>query len=235
MQPIARPLAAAGKPINVMLVDDHQTMLWGLERLIDGTGPRMKVVGTATNCEDALAQADRLMPDIIVLDLDLSGRSAIDILPALLAHSGSRALILTGERQQKTLDLAVLGGARGVLRKDAPAGEVLEAIEKMHRGELWLDRETVGRVFVEMMESRKGPKPDPEAEKQASLTEKERKIVATIVAANGASNKALAARLFITEHTLRNHLTSIYQKLGVVNRLELYVYAVKHGMGKAAN
>jgi len=67
------------------------------------------------------------------------------------------------------------------------------------------------------------------------LTEKERKIVATIVAANGASNKALAARLFITEHTLRNHLTSIYQKLGVVNRLELYVYAVKHGMGKAAN
>ena len=71
-------------------------------------------------------------------------------------------------------------------------------------------------------------KPDPDAEKTASLTARERKIIHVIVQGNGALNKTLADRLFISDHTLRNHLTSIYQKLGVNNRLELYVYALKH-------
>ena len=231
MQAVAT--AAGMKPISVMLVDDHQTMLWGLSKLIDGQSPRMKVVGTATSCEEAVDQVGRLVPDVIVLDLDLSGRSTLDILPTLLSNSVSRALILTGERQQKTLDRAVLGGARGVLCKDASAEKVLEAIEKLHLGGLCLDGDAVGRVFAEFMEAKKPARIDGETEKQSALTGKERKIIGTIVEANGASNKALAARLFITEHTLRNHLTSIYQKLGVANRLELYVYAVKHQLGKA--
>ena len=235
MHAAAVAAAQTARPISVMLVDDHQTMLWGLEKLIDGVSPRMKVVGTARNCEEALAQVDRLMPDVIVLDLDLNGRSALDILPTLLSNTVSRALILTGERQQKALDQAVRGGARGVLRKDAPAEEVLEAIEKMYQGELWLDHETVSRVLLEMMDSKKTLKHDAETEKQDTLTAKERKIIRTIVDGNGASNKTLAGRLFITEHTLRNHLTSIYQKLGVANRLELYVYAVKHQLGKPIN
>ena len=225
-------MQTAEKPIGVMLVDDHQTMLWGLSRLIDGENPKMKVLGTARTCEEALEQVGRLVPDVIVLDLDMQGRSSLDILPKLLSNSHSRALILTGERQQKTLDLAVLGGARGVLRKDAPAEEVLGAIEKIHAGELWLDRDTISRVFTGFMDSRKAPKLDAEAEKHATLTAKERKIIQTIVQANGASNKAVAGRLFISEHTLRNHLTSIYQKLDVSNRLELYVYAVKHQLDK---
>lgn len=219
------------KPIGVMLVDDHQTMLWGLSRLIDGEKPRMQVVGTARNCEEALEQVDQVIPDVILLDLDLGGKSALDILPGLLSNSVSRVMILTGERQQ-TLDLAVLGGARGVLRKDAAADQVLQAIERMHKGELCVDNETMGRVFAEFVDSKRTPKVDPEAEKQAALTCKERKIIHTVVDGNGASNKALAERLFITEHTLRNHLTSIYQKLGVSNRLELYVYAVKHHLDK---
>lgn len=222
----------AEKSIGVMLVDDHQTMLWGLSRLIDGESPRMRVVGTAGNCDDALEQARKVVPDVILLDLDLDGKSALDILPGLLSNSVSRVLILTGERQQKTLDLAVLGGARGVLRKDAAAEHVLRAIEKTHNGELCLDNETMGRVFAEFIDAKRPHKIDPEAEKQATLTAKERKIVHAVVDGCGASNKTLAERLFITEHTLRNHLTSIYQKLEVANRLELYVYAVKFQLGK---
>jgi len=222
----------AGKPIGVMLVDDHQTMLWGLSKLIDGEKPRMQVVGTARNCEEALQQVDRVIPDVILLDLDLGGKSALDILPGLLSNSVSRVLILTGERQQKTLDQAVLGGARGVLRKDAAAEQVLLAIERMHNGELCLDSETMSRVFAEFVDSKRAHKVDPEAEKQATLTVKERKIIRAVVDGSGASNKALAERLFITEHTLRNHLTSIYQKLEVSNRLELYVYAVKHQLDR---
>ncbi|MET3378023.1 response regulator transcription factor [Variovorax paradoxus] len=226
MQPVAHS-------IGVLLVDDHQTMLWGLSRLIDGEQPRMRVVGTASCCEDAVATSDDLAPDVIVLDLDLDGRCAIDILPRLLSNEVSRVVVLTAEREQRTLDLAVLHGARGVMRKDAPAQQVLEAIERVYKGELCVDAQTMGRVFSELTSTKKPPKADPAAARLASLTQKEREIVRVVVTGSGASNKALAAKLFVTEHTLRNHLTSIYQKLDVTNRLELYIYAVKHQLDTA--
>ncbi|WP_211443700.1 response regulator [Collimonas humicola] len=221
----------ADATIRVMLIDDHQTMLWGLSKLIDGEKPKMEVVGTARTCEEALAKIDQLVPDVILLDLDLDGKDALDIIPALLSNLVSRVLILTAERKQSTLDVAVLRGARGVLRKDVPAEQVLKAIEKTHQGELWLDRETLGRVFGELMNPVAVRKPDPETEKKDTLTAKEQKIIRTIVEGSGASNKALSQRLYISEHTLCNHLTSIYHKLGVSNRLELYVYAIKHQLG----
>lgn len=214
-----------------MLVDDHHTMLWGLEKLIESEKPRMEVVGTASTSVEALEKAASLCPDVILLDLDLDGTSTIEILPALLSNPASRILIFTGAREQATLDLAVFRGARGVLRKDASAEQVLKAIEKTAEGEIWLDRETLGRVFTEFMSPKSSKKLDPEIEKQESLTGRERKIVHAIVEGSGALNKVLAQRLFISEHTLRNHLTAIYQKLGVSNRLELYVYAVKHQLG----
>ena len=216
------------KTIRVMLVDDHQTMLWGLSKLIENEKPRMEVVGTAKTCEEALAKIRVLSPDVILLDLDLGGTSALDILPALLTNPASRVLIFTGERQQTTLDLAVFRGARGVLRKDASAEQVLKAIEKTAEGEIWLDRETLGRVFSGFMSPQSAPKHNPETEKHSSLTARELKIIHAIVQRSGSLNKALAQQLFISDHTLRNHLTSIYQKLGVSNRLELYVYAIKH-------
>ncbi|WP_432725275.1 response regulator [Variovorax sp. W6] len=225
----------ATHPIGVLLVDDHQTMLWGLSRLIDGEHPRMKVVGTACCCEDAVATSESLAPDVIVLDLDLDGHSALDILPRLVSNEVSRVMVLTGEREQRTLDLAVLQGARGVMRKDAPAQQVIDAIERVHNGELCIDAQSIGRVFYELTAVKKQPKIDPEVVRQSSLTHKEREIIHTVVTGSGASNKALAAKLFVTEHTLRNHLTSIYQKLGVGNRLELYIYAVKHQLDAAAH
>jgi two-component system nitrate/nitrite response regulator NarL len=220
--------------IRVMLVDDHQTMLWGLSKLIESENPRMAVVGTAQTASEALAKIGQLCPDVILLDLDLGGSSAIDLLPALQSYPQSRVLIFTGERDQAKLDMAVFQGARGILRKDAPAELVLKAIEKTAEGEIWLDRGTLGRVFSEFMAPKAAEKPDPEAAKKASLTARERKIIHVVVQGNGALNKTLAQRLFISDHTLRNHLTSIYQKLGVNNRLELYVYALKHGLDSSA-
>ncbi|RJG03658.1 response regulator [Noviherbaspirillum sedimenti] len=221
------------KPIRVLLVDDHQTMLWGLGKLIEGENPRMEVVGTASNCEEARDKAGTLMPDVILLDLDLEGRSSLDYLPAMLANGVSRALILTAERQQAILDQAVQHGARGVLHKIASAEQVLKAIEKVHQGELWIENEMLSRVLGKFMSPATKSAPDPEMARIAQLTLKERKIIDTIVRESGASNKVIAQRLFISEHTLRNHLTSIYQKLDLSNRLELYVYAVKHALDSA--
>jgi len=221
------------KPIRVMLVDDHPTILWGLTNLIESERPRMELVGTANSCEAALAQVRKAAPDIILLDLDLQGKCAVDVLPELLSSPGSRALILTGTRDLAILDAAVQQGARGVLQKDASAEQILKAIVKIHEGELWLDRETMGRLFNDFMTSPQSRKIDPELTRQAALTAKERTIISAIMVETGATNKMIADQLFISEHTLRNHLSSIYQKLAVSNRLALYVYAAKHQMGNA--
>jgi len=228
----ATPLAAE-QPIRVMLIDDHPTLLWGLEKLINAETPRMSVMGTARNTEEALACLAHETPDVVLLDLDLDGESGLVLLPALLKQTQTRVLILTGERQQNVLDQAVQKGARGILRKDASAEHVLKAIEKTHEGELWLDRGTLGRVFTEFRDPTSARKPDPESLRQASLTARERRIIALVVQSQGASNKSLAQSLFISEHTLRNHLSSVYQKLDVANRLELYVYATRHQLGAA--
>ena len=219
-------------PIRVMIVDDHPTMLWGLEKLISGEQPRMEVVGTACNAEEAYTHIRNVVPDIVLLDLDLDGQNGLDLLPVLLLNPATRVLILTGERQQSVLDQAVQKGARGILHKNASATQVLKAIEKTHDGELWLDRGTLGRVFSEFRDTSTAVKMNPDAEMQASLTVRERKIIDMVVKGQGASNNELAERLFISPHTLRNHLTSIYSKLNLGNRLELYVYAVKHQMGQ---
>jgi two-component system nitrate/nitrite response regulator NarL len=164
-----------------------------------------------------------------VLDLDLGGTCSLSVLPALLAAGAARVLVLSGTRDQATLAQAVRGGARGIVSKDAPAELLLQAIAKVHGGELWLDADMLGRVLGELME----PTPArPAADARlATLTAKERKVLDAIVEGSGASTAALARGLFISEHTLRNHLTSVYQKLGVSNRLELYVYATKHPPG----
>jgi DNA-binding NarL/FixJ family response regulator len=220
--------------IRVMLIDDHQTMLWGLGKLIEGETPRMTVAGTARSCDDALRLATQLAPDVILLDIDLGGQSSVDIIPGLLMNGVSRVLILTGTKDQDMLDLAIRRGARGILHKDAAPADVLKAIEKVHKGELWLDHIALGRVLGHFLNPAAAPpRSDPEAIRRESLTAKERKVIQAVVEGNGALNKAIAQRLFISEYTLRNHLTSIYQKLHVANRLELYVYAVKHGLGQA--
>ncbi|MCC6071729.1 response regulator [Massilia sp. GCM10020059] len=216
--------------ISVLLVEDHQTMLWGLQKLIDSERPRMLVVGTARTCPEALAAAAQLAPDVILLDLDLGGVSMIEFLPELLANGLSRALVLTAAHHTDTLDLAVRRGARGILHKEVSAEQVLKAIGKIHRGELWFDAETMDRVFGQLLGARTPARPDPAQEKHASLTARERAIVSATVEHSGSANHVVAERLFISEHTLRNHLTSIYRKLNVTNRLEMYVYAIRHGL-----
>lgn len=219
--------AGASPSIRVMLVDDHKTMLWGLEKLIEGA-PEMCLVGSAGDADAALAMAAALRPHVIVLDLDLGGSCSTDILPRLLADGSARALVLSGTRSQELLGKAVRAGARGALGKEAPAELLLQVIRKVHQGELWLEQTLLGSLLGELLAPKAPPPRNPEDGRIASLTAKERKIVGMIVDGNGALNKDLAQRAFIAEHTLRNHLSSIYHKLGVSNRLELYVYATRH-------
>ena len=225
-------MGAEVQSIRVFLVDDHPTTLWGLERLVEGASPRMEVAGTASNFDDAQAWLVALAPDVVLLDMDLGGRSSLELLPFIRERSGAKVLMLTGGRDQALLDQAMVLGARGVMNKTALPQQVIDAIEAVHRGEVWLDSQDLGRVFSQLVQGRAPAPAESAAVDHARLTARERRIVGCVVEqSGGTSNAALADRLCIAEHTLRNHLSTIYQKLGVRNRLELYVYAVKHQLG----
>lgn len=218
----------AGPPIRVMLVDDHRSVLWGLERLIDSQKPLMEVVGKATNSADALQLAKETAPDVVMLDLDLAGKSGADIVPELVRDGRIRVLILTGMKDPAITQEAVLRGACGIVHKEEPAETILRAITKVHQGELWLDRATAGKIFVALSRPKSDAELDPAQARIASLTTRERQIIAQLANDAGCDNKTLAEKLNMGEHTLRNHLSRIYGKLGVSNRLELYVFAQSH-------
>jgi DNA-binding NarL/FixJ family response regulator len=219
-------------PIRVFLIDDHRSILWGLERLIESGKPGMLVVGTATSCAEALAVLDAVTPDIILLDIDLGKENGIDEIPKLLAKSHAKILVLTGLRDESLHDKAVLAGASGVVEKEASAETILTAIQKVHEGQLWLDRIATGRIFVEFSREPTPPPVDPEKGKIDTLTYREREIVWVASSHPGANAKAIADMLHISERTLRNHLTSIYDKLHVASRLELFAYAHRNNLTK---
>jgi DNA-binding NarL/FixJ family response regulator len=227
-------LAAQEKPIRVMLVDDHRSVLWGLEKLVQSERPRMEVVACATNCAAALELAGQTAPDVVVLDLDLGGENACDIIPALANGRGTRVIVWTGMRDCKAREQSILRGACGLVQKEEPAETLLKAIERVHNGELWLDRSTTGRIFVELLSRKDAGVPNDDERKIASLTAREREIIGELIADAGADNRRLAGRLRMGEHTLRNHLSRIYDKLDVANRLELYVFAQRHALGPLA-
>lgn len=225
-------MSEAKSPIRVFMIDDHRSILWGLERLIESGKPAMTVVGTAENVTSALKLLEVAQPDVILLDIDLGTENGIDGIPKLTAQSKARILVLTGVRDKAAHDKAVLAGACGVVEKESPAETILTAIDKVHDGQVWLDRAATGRIFVEFSKESAGQALDPERIKIAALTVREREIVAITAGNAGATAKTIAQILFISEHTLRNHLTSIYNKLEVANRLELFAYAHKHGLIK---
>ncbi len=214
--------------IHILLVDDHSIVRSGLRMLI-GSEPGLEVVGEADGRASALDSSARLQPDIILLDLDLGGESSLDFLPDLLANvPQARVILLTGTRNPDEHVRAVRLGAMGVVLKEQAADVLIRAIQKVHAGEAWLDPTLMARLLTGMAPGRGAKQVDPEAIKIAALTDREREVIALIC--EGLQNKTIGQRLFISETTVRHHLTSIFSKLGLENRLELVIYAYRHGL-----
>jgi len=215
----------APSPIRILLIDDHVSMRAGLRILLESQN-HLTVVGEAGNLEEALAAIKREPPDIILLDLDLNGVSGIALLPELLgAADKARVIILTGVRDAEQHRQAIHRGAMGLVLKDNSPDKIYKAILKVHEGEVWLDRSTIGKVLSERSGARnKGA--DLEAQKIAALTKQERAVI--VLLSEGLKNRQIANRLFISEKTVIHHLSHIYHKLEVTDRLELYIYAQTH-------
>jgi len=190
--------------------------------------PAMKVIGVAGNRSEALAVAASEQPNMIILDILLGDEDGLTFLPELReAATNARVLVLTGLRSSESQRRAILAGAMGVVLKEHAAEVLIKAINKVHQGEVWLDRSMMGGVLDEMTQA---PEIDPEKAKIASLTDREREVMALI--AEGLKNKQIGQRLFISETTVTHHLSSIFSKLDVSDRLELIVYAFRHGLAQ---
>jgi len=214
--------------IRILLVDDHQIFLTGLRLLIEKE-PDMIVVGTASNRAEALALMQE-HPDIVLLDLDLGNESGIDFLPQLIEpEEPPRVIIVTGVPDPELHLRAVRLGALGVVLKLDSAGSLVKAIRKVHGGEMWLNRPMISTVMTELIHAR-AKKMDSEALKIAELTVREREVIALV--AEGMRNRQIGERLFISEKTVRHYLTSVFDKLGVADRLALMIYAFQHGLAK---
>jgi DNA-binding NarL/FixJ family response regulator len=129
-------------------------------------------------------------------------------------------------------DKAIIAGAKGVLEKENSAETILTAIERVHEGQLWIDQARMGRIISALSEKKSLEDNDPELRKIKSLTCKERMVVKAMTSRAGATGSDVAKEMHISESTLRNHLSSIYTKLDLTNRLELWEYANKYELNK---
>ncbi len=216
--------------INILLVHHFRSFLWGLERVIESAKPPMQVAGAVLTADDAVACLETTKPDVILLDVTYDYQIGLDAIPKIIAKSPAKILMFAGEREANLREAAVLKGARGLVEKSAAPETILNAIRRVHAGELWLDHVSVGRVVVEFARRLADQAADPERSKISMLTAREREVVVFAAANPGATAREIAGKLHVSEHTMRNHLNAIYEKLGVGNRVELYVYAQKHGL-----
>lgn len=216
-------------PIRVMVVENHQLILWALTKLINGHRPIMEVVSIAGTRSDALLQIPAAAPDVVLMKHKLATISREAKLPDALTH-GCRTLLFTEELDPETLATSLRCGAHGLLSRKSSADEIIKAIEKTYEGEFWFGREATGIALNVMRggQPQRGPHYQDYPNSLELLTPRERKVLQAVIANTVRTNKDLAKQLFISESTLRNHLSSIYQKLGVSNRLDLYVYAQNH-------
>jgi len=215
--------------IRILIVNDQLVVREGLRMLIENH-PGIRVVAMARTRSEALEIIAREPLDLIILDLELGGQNALSFIPQLREVSkDARILVLTGARDSETHQQAAQHGAMGVVLKEDAADLLLKAIEKVYKGEAWLDRLTMGNLLWQLSRQREESL-DPQTQKISSLTDREREVIALI--AEGLKNKQIAERLFISPTTVTHHLSSIYAKLGVSDRLALVIYAFANKLAK---
>jgi DNA-binding NarL/FixJ family response regulator len=218
--------------IRILLVINYAMVRAGLRMMLD-SNPELVVISETGNLADALTLAARDHPDIILLDLETASDTSFDFLPDLInAAREARVVVLMNNYNPEAYQRAVCLGAMGVVLKDQNNEVLIKAIKKVHDGEAWLDRSMMASVLAHISRSNgNGSRVvDPEAVKISALTEREREVVALI--GEGLRNKQIAERLFISEGTVRHHLTSIFSKLGVEDRFDLIIYAYRNGLAK---
>ncbi|HTX28279.1 MAG TPA: response regulator transcription factor [Streptosporangiaceae bacterium] len=211
------------QPISVLIVDDHPVVRRGLRVLLE-VQDGLEVAGEAGDGAAALALASERSPDVILLDLRLPGMDGITVLGELKARgSAARVLVLTSATEPASARAAISSGAAGVVYKDVDPDALVRAIRSVHDGHLLLAPEAAGTLVQSAGQPRGGV---------GALTRREREVLAEI--AKGRSNREIARALNVSEKTVKAHVSAVLAKLGVQDRTQAALLAVRHERGGPA-
>ena len=209
--------------IRVLIADDQALVRKGILALLS-TEPEIVVVGEAENGREAVAKAEELKPDVILMDLQMPRKSGIEAIAEIKeADPGARILVLTSFGDEDMVFAAIQAGALGYLLKDSSPQELVQAITNVHAGHLFLDPEIALKVMQEINRPLANRTPTDEP-----LTPREIEILKLV--ARGLSNNGIADQLVVSERTVRTHLSNIMGKLHLANRTQAALYALRQGI-----
>ncbi|MEV6202940.1 response regulator transcription factor [Streptomyces sp. NPDC051771] len=224
---------AAEEPTRVFLVDDHEVVRRGLRDLIDDE-PDMRVVGEASTADQALARGPALRPDVAVLDVRLPDGDGIAVCRELRSRMPELAcLMLTSFDDEDALLDAIMAGASGYVLKQIKGSDLVAAVRTVATGQSMLDPATTARLMRSLRDPEAAQ--PPEDERLAALSERERSVLELI--GEGLTNRQIAKRLYLSEKTVKNHISRLLGKLGVERRVQAAVIAAQaheHETGSGA-
>jgi two-component system, NarL family, response regulator LiaR len=210
--------------IKVLIADDHKMFRQGL-RLLFEMEADIRVVGEARDGLEACEMVETFQPDVVLMDINMPGIDGVEATRRILkVHPDAGIVILTMFREDEHVFQAINAGAQGYILKDADSNDVIKAIRAVAEGGSVLDSAMLGKVFNQFkLMSEMVEKSNTEG-----LTDRELEILALI--AEGSSNREIGDRLFLSEKTIKNYITSIFQKLQTTDRTQAAVYALQHGL-----
>ena len=214
--------------IDVLIVDDQELVRTGF-RLFLETQPGLTVVGEAGDGEEAIERVRELRPDVVLMDIRMPTMDGVEATAKLTSGAiepAPRVLVLTTFDLDEYVFGALRAGAAGFLLKDAPRERLIEAIRVVHSGEALLSP-SITRRLIEDFAARSDPI-EPAAAVLAELTPREREVL--VLVAHGLSNAEIAARLVVTEATVKSHVGAVLLKLGLRDRVQAVVFAYEHGI-----
>jgi len=210
--------------IRLVIADDHPLVRDGLRRLFE-LQAGFSVVGEAGDGIEAVERVRQLAPDVLLLDVAMPRMTGLEVLNVLAEEGiGVRVILLTASIESEATVHALRRGARGLLLKGAPTEQLYRCVRAVMKGEFWIGHERVGDLVQTLLRIEREASMD--ASPASRLTPRERQVIAAIV--DGASNKEIGRTFGLSEQTVKNHLSNIFDKLGVSTRLELALYAVHH-------
>jgi DNA-binding NarL/FixJ family response regulator len=216
-------MVQSDRRISVIIADGQQLFRAGLRSLLEHE-PRIRVAAEADTVDHAVDAVRRAKPDVLLLDLDLPGGGAAGPLERLTAAGGPHILVVATYIEKRQLLGLLRAGARGYVLRDSPPAMLAKAVQAVAAGECWLSTQGLVHTLDALRELAR--ESVERRSLQHLLTHRELEIVGEV--SEGATNRDVAKKLHLSEQTVKNHLSAIYDKLGLSTRLELALYAVEH-------